>query len=233
MKSVALAVIVLVSVLPPASAETVVQAGFETYLGPNRMLLWTPWLGVRQGLSSSSSFLFKCYFHNLEFRYVNLEEQEVKRVSHMLNLTAAFYSQKPSREAYGALSYIRAGEMYDALALDAGVGFTLLGRLSLDAGVYAINEDSILWLPEEPRRRVTTASLKGGLRLKVFPWLRLNPRASVYRNTDGVKATMLALSLVLVPKSPLYVSVGYSRYAESAAYRFRGDYLEIGLNYYR
>jgi len=232
-KTTVLAVVVLVSVLTPASAETFVQAGFESYVGPNRMLLWTPWLGVRQGLSASSSFLFKCYFHNLEFRYVNLEEQEVKRSSHMMNLTAAFYNQRPSREAYAALSFVRAGEMYDALALDAGVGFTVLGRLSLDAGVYAINEDSILWLPEEPRRRITTASLKGGVRLKVFPWLRLNPRAAVYRNTDGVTATMLAVSLVLVPKSPIYVSLGYSRYAESAAYRFRGDYLEIGLNYYR
>lgn len=233
MKKAALAFIVLVSVLPRASAETFFQAGFESYIGPNRMLLWTPWLGIRQGLSASSSFLFKCYFHNLEFRYVNQEEQEVKRASHMMNLTAAFYNQRPSREAYAALSYIRAGEMYDAMALDAGVGFTILGRVSLDAGVYAINEDSILWLPEEERRRITTASLKGGVRLKIFPWLRLNPRAAVYRNTDGVTATMLAVSLVLVPISPLYISVGYSRYAETAAYRFQGDYIEIGINYYR
>lgn len=232
MKAAALTLLLL-AVAWPLSAETVVQAGFESYVGPNRMFLWTPWLGVRQSLSASSSLLFKCYFHNLQYRYVNMEEMEEKREAHLLNLTAAYYRQKPSWEGYAALSYLRGDEGYHALALDAGAGLTVLGRLSLDAGIYAINEDSVLWLPEEPRRRITTASLKGGIRLKIFEWLRLNPRVYVYRNTDGVTASTLAVSLVLVPKPPLYVSLGFSRYSESASYRFRGDYLEFGLNYYR
>ncbi|MBN2199326.1 MAG: hypothetical protein JW747_05690 [Candidatus Aminicenantes bacterium] len=232
MKTVAL-ILMMAAAASPLVSETVLQAGAESILGSNRMVLWTPWMGVRQGLTPSSSLLFKCYFHNLDFSYVDLEGQEVQRKAHLLNLTAAYYRQAPSREYYGALSYLAGTDGYSALALDTGYGFHLREGTILEAGFYMLTESSILWLPEEPRRRITTASLKGGMRLKIFPWLHLNPRAAVYRNTDGVTAAMLAVSLVLVPKSPLYISLGYSRYAESADYRFRGDYLEIGLNYYR
>ncbi|MBM3296905.1 MAG: hypothetical protein FJY83_04825 [Candidatus Aminicenantes bacterium] len=227
--------LILILLAAPAllSAETVIQMGFESYFGANRTLLWTPWVGVRQSLTDSSSLLFKCYFHNLGYRYINLEELEVKRQAQLLNLTAAYYRQKPSGEAYAALSYLRGNERYSALALDGGLGLAVAGRLSLDAGIYVLNESSVLWLPEEPLRRITTASLKGGIRLKIFEWLRLNPRAAVYRNTDGVTATTWAASLVLVPKPPLTISLGFSRYSESASYRFRGDYFEFGLNYYR
>ncbi len=226
-------ILLAASLLAPLSAETVLQSGIESVVGTNRMLLWTPWIGVRHNLSSSSSLLLKCYFHNLRFRYLNLEEQETDRSANLLNLTGAYYRQSPSREYYAALSYLSGPDKYTALALDAGLGMSVLKWLTVETGIYVLNESSILWLPEEEVRRITLGALKAGLRFKVFRPLQLNLRAILYRNNEAVGASALAAGLLFMPLENLYLSLGVSRYSESASYRFQGTYLELGLNYYR
>jgi hypothetical protein len=43
-----------------ASGQVKPQFGMETYGGTNKLLILSPWAGVRFGLNSSSSLIFRC-----------------------------------------------------------------------------------------------------------------------------------------------------------------------------
>ena len=53
----------------PLSPAVYPQAGFEMYLGANRLRLWKPWVALRFSLSDNASLLLKYYHHGLSYDY--------------------------------------------------------------------------------------------------------------------------------------------------------------------
>lgn len=208
------------------------QAGLESYFGPNRVRLLTPWLGLRIPVSPQASILLKYYHHNIRFDYVGNDDQTRERTAVLSNFTGALYAQMGRHEVYSALSLFSGTDSYSALAFDGGVGLKLADRLTLELGTYLVSEDSILWYPEDAGRRIHLYSAKAGLKYKLTRWLTLNPRLHIYRNSDDVDAATYALGILISPIDPVYLSVVYLHYTESALYKFAGDYLSVGLNFY-
>ena len=112
------------------ATEVKPQAGIESYFGPNGMRLVTPWLGLRLGLSPKTSLLLKYYNHNIRFKYIDNEENEVQRKATLSNLTGAIYVMLGRHHAYGALSLFRGTDGFDASAFDGGVGLKMTNRIS-------------------------------------------------------------------------------------------------------
>jgi len=214
------------------ATEVKPQAGIESYFGPNGMRLVTPWLGLRLGLSPKTSLLLKYYNHNIRFKYIDNEENEVQRKATLSNLTGAIYVMLGRHHAYGALSLFRGTDGFDASAFDGGVGLKMTNRLTLEIGTYLTDESSVLWYPEESERNIRLYSLKTGLKYQITPWLALNPRLHLYRNSDDVEAATYAFGILIAPRYPIYLSLVYLHYPESALYQFKGDYLSLGLNFY-
>lgn len=213
-------------------AKVYPQAGFETYIGPNSLFLFTPWAGLRFGLYNNASLIFKYYNHNIRYNYLNDEDEETKRVAHLSNFTMVLYAQKGGHDFYSALSYFLGTDSYRALALDAGTGLKISGRLTVEAGIYLLNENSILWYPDEDVRNIFLYSANGGVKFKLNKWISIKPKIYLYKNSENVKASTYSIGLVLTPKDPIYITLFYFRYSESARYRFSGNYISIGLNIY-
>lgn len=208
------------------------QAGFESYLGANRMTLLTPWFGVRVGISPQLSLLFKYYNHNLSYNYINGEETKIQRKAVLSNFTTALYVQKKSVYFFGAFSYFQGTDTYKALAFDGGIGAKIVGNLSAELGTYLIRESSILWHPAEAERYIFLYALKGGLQYKISKWLTVKTHVYFHQNEEDMKASSVMAGIVLTPKGPFIINIYYFKYSESADYRFSGDYLSMGLNFY-
>lgn len=236
MKSKVFSVAGLLFLSAALSAQIYPQAGIESYLGANKLFLLSPWLGVRVSVSSQMSFLFKYYNHSLSYTYLANdadEPVEMKRKANISNLTTGIYAQKNNTYYFSAVSYMFGTDAYKALVFDGGVGTNIVGPLSAEIGTYIIRESSILWHPDDDERNIFTFSAKGGLNLKIFEWLTLQGRGYFYWNLENVKASSFSAGLILTPAGPLFINIYYFRYAESADYKFSGDYFSIGINYYR
>jgi hypothetical protein len=213
------------------------QAGVEFYGGANRMTFLTPWAAARFSLSPNASFILKYYHHNLQYRYQIYDAasdafSDKTRKASISNLTSVLYYQKDRTTAWGAVSYLMGTDSYRALVFDAGVGRKLFERLTVETGVYLIREDSVLWYPEDAKRKINLYSAKGALKIKVFKGVTFNPNIYIYRNSEDVNAVSYSLGFILTPFDPAYITVYYFRYSESARYKFSGDYLSVGLNFY-
>jgi len=213
------------------------QAGLEFYGGANRLALLTPWVAARFSLSPNASLILKYYHHNLSYNYQTYDESTEnflgkKRSASISNFTPVIYYQKGRVAAWGAISCFAGTDSYKALAVDIGIGHTLSERLAVETGVYILREDSVLWYPEDAKRKISVYSAKGGLKIKIFKGVTFNPNLYVYRNSEGVDAYSFSLGLMITPFNPAAITVYYFRYSESAQYKFSGDYLSIGLNFY-
>ena len=225
-------IIILLCVSPNLYAGIYPQTGAETYIGTNKLFVFTPWAGLRIGLSNNASLIFKYYNHNIRFNYLNDEEEETKRVAHLSNLTTVLYAQKNQHDFYSAFSYFFGTDSYRAFALDSGAAIKVSDRIKLEVGTYILKEDSVLWYPNEKSRTISLYSLKGGIRFRVMKWFIFNPKIYFYSNSEDVKASTYSLGFLFIPKSPIYISLYYFKYSESAQYRFSGDYVSLGLNFY-
>jgi len=214
------------------AAEVKPQFGIESYFGPNKMSLITPWMGIRVRVHQRASLLFKYYNHNIQFNYPNEIGKDVKRTANLSNFTSAGYVQLGKHEAYTALSFFTGTDSYRAQALDAGVGIKLHSRITAEVGVYLLNEKSVLWYPNEPERNIRMNSFKGGVKLQILSWLALVPRAYFYKNSEDVTGATYSIGAVLSPMYPIYLNILYLHYTEAAQYKFKGDYLSIGLHFY-
>ncbi len=208
------------------------QTGAETYIGKNKLFVFTPWVGLRIGLSNSASLIFKYYNHNIRFNYLNDEGNDTKRIAHLSNFTTVIYAQKNQHDFYSAFSYFVGTDSYRAFALDSGAAIRVSDRIKLEMGTYILKENSILWYPNEKSRNISLYSLKGGIGFRVFKWFSINPKIYLYSNSEDVKASTYSLGFIFIPKSPIYITLYYFKYSESAQYRFSGDYISVGLNFY-
>jgi hypothetical protein len=220
----------------PLTAAVYPQAGFEMYLGANRLHLWKPWVALRFSLPNDASLLVKYYHHWLSYGYsVNFEDNVVEktREASFFNLTGAFFIQKGKTGGYAALSYLSGTDAYKGYALDAGISRKIGQRIEVEGGIYLFRESSVLWYPDDQKRYINLYSLKGGIKISLIPEkLFLHPKIYFYRNSENVKASSYAIGLAFAPKYPFYVTVDYYRYTEAAVYRFAGDYVSLSLNIY-
>jgi hypothetical protein len=213
------------------------QAGLEYYSGSNRLSLLTPWVAARFSLWTGTSLIFKYYNHNMRYNYQSFDETNEQfltktRKANVSNFTTVFYAQKSKWTGYAALSFMFGTDSYRATAFDGGVGYAITPKLTAEAGVYLLREDSILWYPEETSRKINLYSLKGNVKFKVFPWLTVNPNIYLYRNSEDVNALSWSAGLILTPKDPITVTLYYFKYSESAQYKFSGDFISLGVNLY-
>jgi len=213
------------------------QAGLEYYSGSNRLSLLTPWAAARFSLSPGASLIFKYFDHNMRYEYQSFDEATEQflnktRKAHISNFTTVIFAQKNKWTGYAAVSFMFGTDAYQATAFDGGVGYAVTPKLTAEAGVYLLREDSVLWFAEEPSRKINLYSLKANIKYKVLSWLTLNPNIYLYRNSEDVDAMSWSVGLILAPKHPLNVTIYYFKYAESAQYKFSGDYVSLGFNLY-
>lgn len=223
-------VLILISVIC-AGAEIRPQAGVESYLGPNKFFSLTPWAGVRVNLTKKSSLLVKYYLHNLQYDYLDELGETKKRTAQLNNFTTAVFAQKWGHDFYVAASYFSGTDDYTALALDIGTELRLIKRMTFSTGFYYLNEDSILWYPDEESRRIALYSVKGQFRYTLLEGLSLGPTFNLYKNSEQVNASSWGILIQFV-KDPVYIHLSYYRYTESAQYRFSGDFFSLGVNLY-
>ncbi|MBN1938059.1 MAG: hypothetical protein JW843_00630 [Candidatus Aminicenantes bacterium] len=221
----------------PLAAGVYPQAGIEYYSGSNSLALLTPWVAARFSLAQGMSLIFKYYDHNMRYDYQGYDEAaeefvNLQRKTHTSNLTTVLYAQKGKWTGYAAVSFMFGTDGYRATAFDGGLGFALTPKLTVEAGVYLLREDSVLWFPEDPVRKINLYSVKANIKYKILPWLTLNPNIYLYRNSEDVEAVSWSAGIILTPFSPLAVTAYYFKYSESAQYKFSGDYLSVGLNLY-
>lgn len=208
------------------------QFGIESTAGANKLFIFNPWLGLRYSISQNSSFLFKYYNHSISFNYQLEEGTEKKRNANISNFSFVYYFQNPGNEIYYALSFLTGSDSYRGIAFDCGFSKSLLKWLRTDIGFYLLKESSVLWYPDEDIRDIFLYSLKGSLKFKLRGNLEFNPNFYFSRNSEDVNAYSISAGFIYSPKEPLYLFVFYSRYSESAQYRFSGDYLSFGINLY-
>lgn len=208
------------------------QAGVEYYFGANKFRSLKPWAGARVSLSGWSSVLAKFTFHDLEFEYINETETRIKRQANLGQFIVAFYYAREKIESYAAASYFRGTDGYTAYSLDAGSGYKLSSLFEVEAGFYLLDEASVLWYPDEPMRRIKLGAIRAGLNLNLAKGLRVNPQLYLYRNSEDVSASTLAVSLIFIPREPFTFVFTFWNYRESAQYRFSGQYFSVGLHLY-
>jgi hypothetical protein len=232
MKKVMSTILFLLITTAFLSAEIHPQAGIEGYLGANDLRTWTPWIGLRINVTAKSSFIAKYFLHNIHYEYLNSDGVTAEQDFQMSNFTGVYYAQRWGHDFYAAVSYFTGTDDYQAIALDAGTALRVLPKLSIEAGTYILNEDSTLWYPEDEERKISLYSVKGGLKYEILKGLFLTGRVNLYRNSEDVTAHSYVLDVTFVPFEPVYFNINYSRYTESAQYRFSGDYVSAGINIY-
>ncbi|MCX7972989.1 MAG: hypothetical protein N3B16_00610 [Candidatus Aminicenantes bacterium] len=208
------------------------QAGTEYYFGANKFRSLKPWIGLRLSLSSTSSFLLKYTHHVLSFNYPLEDDLSQKREATLSQFIGAFYQSKATTDIHLALSYFHGSEDYTALNLDGGAIWKLAAKIGLEGGFYLLDESSILWYPNDPKRRIRVGAIRGGIDLNLFSFLKINSVLYLYRNSEKIKARTLAVSLILIPRDPFYLVFTFWDYRESATYHFSGQYLSFGLHIY-
>lgn len=219
------------------SAEVLPQVGVESYMGANGMFSISPWVGERFGLSANASLILKVRQTFLGYDYIDYNTEtdtttDKRNQTKITQLTAALFMEKGKWSTFQAASILWNKENYFAAVIDAGFSFQAFRWLKLEGGIYLQGEDSILWFPDEPRRRIDLASLRAGLRVLICKWLSLHPQAFGYRNSDKVTAYAYSFGLEITPRYPYSISLNYIRYSESDQYRFSGNYFSLSLNMY-
>lgn len=208
------------------------QIGIESFLGANSLFSLNAWIGIRVGISPASSLIFKYYNHKLSFNLPSEEWGEETIKSTISNFTFVFYHQKEKYDFYSALSYLNGSRSYQGYVFQAGFTPKISKTLSIDTGIYLLRESSSLWYPHEEVRNINLYSVNGGLKIKVKKWVSLNPNIYLYKNSENVKALSYSIGLIILPKDPIYITLYYWNYSESAVYKFSGNYISAGFNLY-
>lgn len=208
------------------------QAGVESFMGTNSLFSLNAWIGLRVGISPASSLIFKYYNHKLSFSLPSEEWGEETIKSTISNFTLVFYHQREKFDFHSALSYLDGSRAYKGYVFQAGITQNISPTLSVMAGVYLLRESSVLWYPHEETRNINLYSVNGGLKIKIKKWVSLNPNLYFYRNSEEVNAVSYSIGLIFLPKEPIYITLYYWHYSESAVYRFAGDYISAGFHLY-
>jgi len=218
-------------------AEVFPQSGAESYMGANHYFSLSAWSAIRIPLRPGTSLIFKYFQTHIQYQYESFDEtteQFITRTSKNIlsNGTTVLYWQKKRWTLFQAVSIVFGKNGYFAAALSSGCTYQVWKWLAMDLGIYLLNETSTLWYPEEESRRIALLSGNGGLQIKFTEWLSVRGRFHIYRNSDKINAYSYTAGLEVNPRYPYCLTFQYSRYSESSAYRFAGDYFSLGLNLY-
>lgn len=228
--------LVLLAGTGQATAQVKPQFGFDYYGGTNQLQVFSPWVGVRFGLSYHVSLIFRYHYHNLRYDYKTFDgtghlvsktmKADVNRLSGTLYLG--------DEKVFGYLnfSHLFGSDQYRGYLVDTGLEWRLIKRLSALISVYGIQEKSILWHPEEKVRWINTYSTRLGVKLWLAKGLALNPNIHLIRNSEEVKSNGSSIGLIYSPNWWLAITGYFFRYGETAFYVFHGNYVSLGLNFY-
>lgn len=210
-----------------------VQFGAESFAGGRmRLLSVAPWFGLRWPASGNASWLFKFRQQALSFTYTDDAGAEAEQSTSLSTLIAAYYFHQKRVDAYGAAFQMFGRGGYAGSGLDVGGSFRLLPGLRAEAGLYLLNERSVLWYPNEPLRRITTFSGHGGLQWRIRPRWYLDGDVTLATNSEHVQANSVSLGVTFCPFDPLYINAAWMRYSESSVERRSGNYITAGVNFY-
>lgn len=217
----------------PLCARVYPQFGAEAFLGGKyRLFSLAPWGGARFSLSASSSLIVKFRQQSVAFDVEN-EDGTMRRQNSALSMvTGVYYYQKNGIDAYAALFQMLGASGYSASGADLGLSFRLLRGVAAETGLYLLNEKSTLWYPDEAERRISLYVWHAGVKVSLSPRLELQPQLHFGNNSESVGTFAWSATLNYAPRYPIALSLTYTRYSESAEYRFSGDYLSGGASFY-
>lgn len=216
----------------PVFSRIYPQGGINGYVGPNKLFSTTPWAGLRFPLTGSSSLIVKFSYQNLSYLYIDYDEEEMTVKKKLTYLTSVYYLQKGNIEFYAAPSLILGNDNYYGGSLDLGGSFRLFSPLKIEGGIYLLREKSSLWFPDEEIRAIDLNSAYFGFIYFLKKNFFLNPKMYLSKNSEEVDARSYSIGAGFIYKGNIYFTLNYTRYSESAQYRFSGNYLLAGVNIY-
>lgn len=227
------AVLLLVLAALPLGARVFPQFGVETFLGGRYDLFsLAPWGGVRLPLGNTSSLIVKFRQQSIAFDVEGDDETWSRKKSSLSMITGVYYFQKDRIDAYAALFQMFGSNRFLATGLDVGLAYKLFARIAAEAGLYVLNEKSVLWYPNEAPRRITTHVWHVGARIAVLPKVEIQPQIHFGSNSESVRNFAWSASVNVSPRDPIYITLTYTRYSENDQVRFSGDYFSGGINFY-
>lgn len=228
----AVAVLLALAALP-LCGRVYPQFGLESFLGGHyRLFSLAPWGGLRVPLGPNSSLLVKFRQQAIAFDYEGEDEVIRRQKSTLSMVTGVYYFQKEEFEAYAALFQMFGSGDYRSTGVDVGLAYRLFRGVAAEAGLYLLNEKSILWYPGEAERRITTDIWHIGLKLALFSKLELNPQVYFGSNSESVSVLACSASLNYSPYGPICITLTYTHYSENGRYRYSGNYFSGGINFY-
>jgi len=212
------------------------QFGLEGYGGSSKLFIMSPWAGLRLGLGSEVSLMFRYHYHNFRYDYYGSDglggsilktmKADVSRIS------GTVYFSRKQLSGYVNLSYLVGSDSYRGFLADSGLEYKFSDRIAGLWSVYSIREKSVLWHPEEAVRWINTYSLRLGMKFWLIKNLAFNPNLYLMKNSEEVEGVSYSVGLVYSPNWWLAIHAYYFRYGETAFYVFRGNYFSCGLNFY-
>lgn len=231
-----LLIIGLAAIWGKAAAEVKPQFGLEGYGGSNKLFVLSPWIGVRFGLGSDVSLIFRYNYHNFRYDYYGSDglggsilktmKADVSRMS------GTVYFSRKSLSGYVNLSYLIGSDGYRGFLADSGLEYKFSEHIAGLWSVYSIREKSVLWHPEETVRWINTYSMRFGMKFWLVKNLAFNPNLYLIKNSEEVDGVSYSVGLVYSPNWWVAIHAYYFRYGETAFYVFHGNYFSCGLNFY-
>jgi hypothetical protein len=217
-------------------AEVKPQFGLETYGGTNKLFTLSPWVGVRIGLSSNASLIFRGHYQNFRYDYYGGDGGGGSMLKTMKadigRLSGTLYFAVDKLSGYLNLSYLVGSDKYRGYLADTGLEWKFHSRITGIWSVYSIREKSVIWHPEESIRWINTYSARLGLKFELLKGLSFNPNLYLNKNSEEVEGTSYSFGLIYSPNWWLAITAYYFRYGETAFYVFHGNYFSFGLNFY-
>ncbi len=219
-----------------AVAEVKPQFGLEGYGGSNKLFVLSPWIGVRFGLGSDVSLIFRYNYHNFHYDYYGsdgLGGSILKKMkADVSRMSGTVYFSRKSLSGYVNLSYLAGSEGYRGFLADSGLEYKFSDHIAGLWSVYSIREKSVLWHPEETVRWINTYSMRFGMKFWLVKGLAFNPNLYLMKNSEEVEGVSYSVGLVYSPSWWMAIHAYYFRYGETAFYVFHGNYFSCGLNFY-
>lgn len=215
-----------------AGAQVAPQFGLEFYGGSNRLLIMSPWVGVRFGLSSQAPLIFRYHYHNFQYDYYQGGGQPQRMKAHVARFSGTTYFSGEKLSGYVNFSGLVGSDRYRGLIVDSGLEWKFHPQIAGIWSVYTIREKSVLWHPGEDVRWINTYSMRFGLKFWLVRGLAFNPNLYLIKNSEEVEGSAFSMGVIYSPNWWLAITAYYFRYGETAFYLFKGNYFSLGLNFY-
>lgn len=211
------------------------QLGLEGYGGSRKLLVLSPWIGLRFELGRQASLIFRYHYNNFRYDYSRSyggESVQKTMKADVSRLSGTLYLEAGKLSGYVNSSYLFGSKRYQGYIVESGLEYNFGKLVSALCSAYSIKEKSVLWHPEEAVRWIETYSMRFGIKFWLARNLTLNPNFYLMRNSEKVKGMSYSIGIIYSPKWWLAIHAYYFRYGETAFYVFRGNYFSCGLNLY-